>query len=108
MLTVQTMKYQLVLQFTAESLEDFDRLVQLEDELIRALEDLATVDGHDFGLGEFNIFILTDHPGESFDKAHRIVTNESIPNVMRSAYREVDGEDYVILWPLSLQEFSVL
>ena len=108
MLTVQTMKYQLVLQFTAASLEDFDRLVEVEDELIRALDDLATVDGHDFGLGEFNIFILTDHPAESFDKAHRIVTNENVPNVMRSAYREVDGEDYVILWPSSLEEFSVL
>jgi len=102
------MKYQLVLQFTAASLEDFDRLVELEEELMRGLDDLATVDGHDFGFGEFNIFILTDHPAKSFDKAHRIVTNESVPNAMRSAYREVGGEDYVILWPSSLEEFSVL
>jgi len=108
MLTVQTMKYQLVLQFEAASLEDFDRLVELEEELMRELDDLATVDGHDFGLGAFSIFILTDDPAKCFDKAHRIVTNESIPNAMRSAYREVDGEDYVILWPSSLTEFSVL
>jgi hypothetical protein len=33
---------------------------------------------------------------------------EGVPNVMRSAYREVDREDYTILWPSSLTEFSVL
>ena len=108
MLAVPTMKYQLVLQFTAASLEDFDRLVELEDDLIRGLDDVATVDGHDFGLGEFNIFVLTDHPAESFDKAHRIVINEGVQNAMRSAYREVHGENYVILWPSSLKEFSIL
>jgi len=43
------MKYQLVLQFAAASTEDFDRLVALEDRLIGELDDLATVDGHDFG-----------------------------------------------------------
>ena len=56
------MKYQLVLQFTADSMEDFDRLVALEDKLIEEMDDVATVDGHDFGSGEFNIFILTDDP----------------------------------------------
>jgi len=56
----------------------------------------------------FNIFILTDDPVKSFGKAHQIVINEGVPNVMRSAYREVDREDYTILWPSSLTEFSVL
>jgi hypothetical protein len=102
------MEYQLVLQFAAASTEDFDRLVALEDRLIGELDDLATVDGHDFGLGEFNIFILTDDPAESFDKARRVVTDQEVPNAMRSAYRHVDGEGYVILWPSSLKEFKVL
>jgi len=102
------MKYQLVLQFTAASTEDFDRLVALEESLIGELDDLATVDGHDFGLGEFNIFILTDDPAESFNKAHRVVTHEGVPHAMRSAYRQVDGEEYVILWPSSIKEFKVL
>jgi hypothetical protein len=77
-------------------------------ELLGELAGLATVDGHDFGLGQFNIFILTDEPVVSFSKAHQIVTNEEIPNDMRSAYRELDGGDYVILWPSSLTEFRVL
>jgi hypothetical protein len=77
------MKYQLVLQFAAAVTEDFDRLVTLEDRLIAELDDLATVDGHDFGLGEFNIFILTDDPVESFDKAQQVVAYQGIPNAMR-------------------------
>ena len=101
------MKYQLVLQFTADSMEDFGRLVALEDKLIEELDDVATIDGHDFGSGEFNIFVLSDDPATVFGKAHGIVINQGVPNVMRSAYRNVDGEDYVILWPSSLTEFSV-
>ena len=102
------MKYQLVLQFGAAVLEDFDRFVALEDQLLEELGGLATVDGHDFGLGQFNIFILTDEPVASFNSANQIVTNQEIHNDMRSAYRELDGEDYVILWPSSLTEFRVL
>jgi hypothetical protein len=102
------MKYQLVLQFAADSAEDFDRLVTLEDRLILEMDDIARVDGHDFGSGEFNIFLLTDDPTTVFGKAHGIVINQGVPNAMRSAYREIDGEDYVVLWPSSLTEFSVL
>jgi hypothetical protein len=85
----------------------FDRLVALQSGLIEELDDVATVDGH-FGSGEFNIFVLTDDPATVFVKAHRIVINEGAPNVMRSAYREMDGENYVILGPSSLTEFSIL
>jgi len=46
------MKYQLVLQFAAASMDDFDRLVALENSLIEELDSLATIDGHDFGLGD--------------------------------------------------------
>lgn len=102
------MKYQLVLQFSADSVEDFDRLIALEDRLIEELDDVATVDGHNFGSGQFNIFILTDDPAAVFGEAQGIVINQGVPNVMRSAYREMDGEDYMILWPPSLTEFSVL
>ena len=89
-------------------MEDFDRLVALEDSLIEEMGNAATVDGHDFGSGQFNIFIVTDEPVASFRKGRGIVANQGIPNVMRSAYRELDGEDYVILWPSSLTEFRVL
>jgi hypothetical protein len=102
------MKYQLVLQFAADATEDYERLVALEDILIDKLGDGATVDGHDFGSGQFNIFILTNEPATVFVKAHTILMSQGVPNIMRSAYREVHGERYVILWPSGLCEFSVL
>ena len=64
-------------------MEDFDRLVALEDRLIEELGEVATVDGHDFGSGEFNIFVLTDDPSTVFGKAHGVVINQGVPNVMR-------------------------
>ena len=60
--SVVGMRYQLVLQFEPNTMDDFDQLVILEGKLIEELGSVATVDGHDFGSGEFNIFVLTDEP----------------------------------------------
>src|SRR5579864_1486551 len=102
------MSYQLVLQFAADTLEDYDRLVALEDRLIEELGKAATVDGHDFGLGKFNIFIFADDPATVFDQAHSVVIDLGVPNDLKSAYREMDGENFTVLWPSSLAEFNVL
>jgi hypothetical protein len=101
------MRYQLVLQFGANATDDFDQLVVLEEKLIQELGSAATVDGHDFGLSEFNIFILTDEPAMIFEKAHRVVRDQGLQHRMRAAFRELTGERYVILWPSTLAEFTV-
>ena len=102
------MNYQLVLQFAANSMADFDRLVALETKLTEDLNGVGIVDGHDFGSGTFNIFVLTNEPTTTFTQAHQVILHEAIPNEMRSAYREANGENYVILWPSAITEFSVL
>jgi len=102
------MDYQLVLQFVASSMADFDRLVSLETKLMEGLGESGIVDGHDFESGTFNIFVLTNEPTTTFKQAQDVVLREGIPNEMRSAYRELDGENYVILWPSGLTEFSVV
>ena len=102
------MNYQLVLQFAANSMTDFDRLISLEIKLMETLDDTGAVDGHDFGSGTFNIFVLTNEPTATFTEAHQAILDEGIPNELRAAYREGSGEDYVILWPSGLTEFSVL
>lgn len=101
------MRYQLVLQFIANTAENFDQFVALEEKLIEELASTAVVDGPDFGLSEFNIFILTDEPAMVFDKAQRVVRDQRLQQGMRAAYREPTGEDYVILWPPTLAEFTV-
>ena len=86
---------------------DFDELVSLEDKLIEQLDTEALVDGHDFGQSKFNIFILTDEPVKAFDKAQQVALGESKLGNMRAAYRPVNDDDYVILWPPGLIEFSL-
>ena len=67
------MKYQLVLQFQPESVQEFDELVVLEDLLVEKLPVDSEVDGHDFRSDEFNIFILTDQPEQTFHAVEQII-----------------------------------
>src|SRR5579864_4911160 len=102
------MKYQFVIQFAAESIDDFDHLVAFEESLFPAFGDSAIVDGHDFGVGEFNIFIFTDEPAKTFEKVQQVVRSQPLPYPMRVAYRDrpySDGakEGFVILWPPNLK-----
>jgi hypothetical protein len=102
------MKYQLVLQFDASSMETFDQLVMFENKLSGELNiDVAIVDGHDFGLGEFNIFIHTDVPTVVFENALQIFKGSELHFDLRAGYREFTSEDYLPLWPPGLSDFSV-
>jgi hypothetical protein len=100
-------RFQLVLQFPATAAQECDVLVALEEELMRSLPPIAEVDGHDFGMGEFNIFILTDQPREAFHSAHALIHQRQPQRQLRAAYREVDEDRYVILSPPNLGEFTV-
>jgi hypothetical protein len=101
------MRYILVLQWSGDSEADFDALISMEEQVDVALGRYASIDGHDFGSGEMNIFIETDRPTEAFaDAAHALREGPRWVDV-RAAYREAQGGPYEILWPLSLREFSV-
>ena len=102
------MKYQLVLQFEASTTEDFNDLVALEEVLIEKLPPGAEVDGHDFGVDEFNIFVLTNHPKETFSVSETIIQKRHPRQQLKAAYRQLDKEEFVILWPPNLREFRVL
>jgi hypothetical protein len=101
------MRFQLVLQFSAEEMRGFDELVALEDDLIQSLSPTSEVDGHDFGSGEFNIFVLTDQPRETFDAARKLIKKSPYQWELRAAYRERGEDKYTILWPENLEEFRV-
>jgi hypothetical protein len=102
------MRTQLVLQFKAdEDLGSFDKLIKFEEALFSLVGETDDVDGHDFGTGEMNIFILTDDPVATFNLVQQ--TDESIrpSKEMRAAYRLLHGEEYVCLWPPGLSHFRV-
>jgi hypothetical protein len=101
------MKYLLVLQWPATSLEDYDAMIEIEDALIDKLSVENKVDGHDAGSGEMNIFIWTDSPERAFSEVKRVLGSRDYWGDARVAYREADGDDYTILSPKDLNEFKV-
>ncbi len=101
------MKYQLVLQWPATSIKDFDAMIEVEDTLIGGLSAQSEVDGHDAGAGEVNIFIRTDDPNYAFDEVKAILGSRDFWIDARIAYREVGKNEYTILWPKGLSTFKV-
>ena len=101
------MKCQLVLQFTIHSLQDYDDLVQLEEQLARALREMAELDGHDAGSGEFNMFFMTDFPKAALEGCLPLLDTLDMTSGLRAAYRELDQEEYTVLWPADLADFRI-
>ena len=101
------MKYQLVIQFSASSIKDFDALVEVEDILIENLDDGSDLDGHDVGSGEMNIFIHTDDPLITFRSIKSAIGSRDLWDDARIAYRELSGHNYTVIWPKDLNEFNV-
>src|SRR5215813_8736605 len=93
------MKYQLVLQFCGDSIQDYDALIELEERLIVALGSAHVVDGHDFGAGEMNIFVHSDDPEAAFAIAKTKIPAGTMARFLRAAYREIAGNHYSTIWP---------
>jgi hypothetical protein len=92
------MQYQLVLQFAANSVTDFDALVAIEHQLIDALGADA-VDGHDMGSGEANIFLPTSDPRRTFHQIAATLESTGHMATVTAAYRRIDEDQYHVLWP---------
>jgi hypothetical protein len=99
--------HQLVLQFAANTIRDYDDLVTLEQQLIATLGDGA-VDGHDMGSGEANIFILASDPQNTFQRLIPVLQRTGRLADVTAAYRATDSNRYHVLWPTnSSRQFSV-
>jgi hypothetical protein len=102
-------RFQLVFQFEAHTIKDFDSLIELETFLIEALasERNAVVDGHDFGSGEFNIFVHTEAPRDLCGKIGDLVGHRHPDLPFSAGFRAFDEDSYTALWPPSLISFTV-
>jgi hypothetical protein len=101
------MRYQLVLQFAADTLADYDALVAVESQLADVLGDGA-MDGHDMGSGEANIFIHTTDPLATFRQLAPVLERSGHISRVTAGYRRTDGDRYHVLWPEnSSRQFSV-
>ena len=93
------MTYQLVLQLPANSVEDYDELVALENDLIANCKPGDEVDGHDFGQGEANIFVITEQPELAFRTFQQVLAGNPRWKEVRAAFRKLDGSEYTAIWP---------
>jgi hypothetical protein len=106
---MDNLKFQLVIQFEASTADEFSNFLELTEFVEAGLSDQeeTIVDGHDFGLGEFNIFIHTNQPQSIFELAAQLV-DERKPGISFAAgYRDFDEDHYTPLWPPNAKTFSV-
>ncbi|WP_345184836.1 hypothetical protein [Microbacterium panaciterrae] len=105
---VGVMKNVLVLQWPAASESDYLALISMEEALEDRLDGTQSyVDGHDFGSDEMNLFVHTDQPLDAFVEAQSALGSDPRWAGVRAAYRPTDGEEYTIVWPATLEVFSV-
>jgi len=102
------LKYQLVVQWPASSIDDYDALISVEDALIEGLPSDAEVDGHDVGAAQANIFILTNSPRMTLHVVRAILEARDSLVGVRIAFRDREGNEYTVLWPPGLKKFEVL
>ncbi len=101
------MNFQLVVQFRPTAAVNFDELVKIEDAIATQLGESASVDGHDIGVQECNIFILTDNPKESFRRIQKLLQARKPEGTMNVAFRGMGEEDYAVLWPPNLAKITI-
>src|SRR5882724_7082827 len=98
------MRYQLVIQLTSP---DLDGVIELEDLVRRELGDLGVVDGHDFGLGEGNVFIHTNGPKLALAHLKGAICHWAKDRIWKAGFRKFTEDEYRSIHPVGLKRFDV-
>ena len=101
------MRYQLVLQLSGTSIKDYDEMIEFEEEIIETIGKLGYVDGHDAGSAEMNIFVHTNSPELAFERIKMSQRAQGFMTDLKVAFREIGKDEYTILYPKGLTEFTV-
>ncbi|HVZ03126.1 hypothetical protein [Hyphomicrobium sp.] len=105
------MNHQLVLQFQGDDEDTLDKVIELEDRLIDALDGSTTaeVDGHEPGDGVINLILLAKNATKVWEKIEPIVEGASDElDITAVAFRALDAEDFTVLWPADYEgEFEL-
>ena len=100
------MNQQLVLQFQGDDDDTLEKVIDLEDRLIEALDGstLAEVDGHEPGDGVVNLILLAKNAAKVWEKIEPIIEKASDElDINAVAFRALDGEDFTVLWPVDYE-----
>ena len=86
---------------------DYDAFVELETMIIDSIGQRGTVDGHDIGCGEMNVFIYTNDPAETLRFIQNTLGTRDFAPTMKAAFREVESDEFTVLYPPGETEFLV-
>lgn len=102
------MNHQLVLQFIGDEDDTVDKVIDLEDRLIDALEGLTSVDvdGHEVGEGVINLSLHAKNAPRIWEKIEPLIEEAALENldINAVAYRSLDSDDYTVLWPVDFDD----
>jgi hypothetical protein len=100
--------YQLVLQAPFSSINDYDRMIAVEELIADKFGGACQVDGHDTGASEMNIFIFTTSPRDLFARLLEVEGVRSFLSDGKAAYRGMkDDDEFIVLYPAAGGRFSV-
>lgn len=106
------MNHQLVLQFQGDDETTLEKVIELEDQLIDALQGstAAEVDGHETGDGVTNLILLTKNAARIWEKIEPVIEDASSDDLELGvvAFRDLDGEEFTVLWPLDYDDEFVM
>lgn len=102
------MNHQLVIKFWRASLDDETFITALEAELRPTLGDGAAPDGYDTSPKEFNLFIVTPDPRQSFRRVKSVLEAKGLLQGMSAGFRVEGGDHFTSLWPLrAMRKFKL-
>ncbi len=77
--------------------------------MTQVIGNSADVDGHDVGIGEMNIFVLTPDPVSTFRTVKPVLQRNKYLEKVVVAYRNVEDENYTVIFPADWEgNFNVL
>jgi hypothetical protein len=88
-------------------MNDYDEMIEVEDQLIERLTKRSKVDGHDFGSNETNIFVHISDPRRAFEEIRTILAGHRLWSDSRIACRQIDGNEYTVIWPEGGTRFNI-
>ena len=101
------MQSQLVLKFRRPVL-DSAGVATLEGHLRDTLGDSVEMDGHNDGVRDIDVFIITEDPASTFRRCKPVLEKMQVLDRVVAAHRFVGGLQFKVIWPLRWgRKFSV-
>lgn len=101
------MQSQLVLKFRRPAL-DTASVATLEQHLRDTLGDSVEMDGHNEGVRDIDVFIISEDPASTFRRCKPVLEQMQLLDRVVAAHRFVGGLQFKVIWPLRWgRKFSV-